>query len=57
MTCAIRTACPYCGVGCGVLATPDGAGGARIEGGAGDAALLERLEQGVFVDELSPGAV
>ncbi len=27
-----RTACPYCGVGCGVLATPDGNGGAAISG-------------------------
>ncbi len=29
---AIRTTCPYCGVGCGVLATPDGKGGAAIRG-------------------------
>jgi assimilatory nitrate reductase catalytic subunit len=29
---ATRTACPYCGVGCGVLATPDGNGGAAISG-------------------------
>ncbi len=28
----IRTTCPYCGVGCGVLATPDGNGGALIAG-------------------------
>jgi len=28
----VRTACPYCGVGCGVLATPDGRGGAAISG-------------------------
>lgn len=28
----MRTTCPYCGVGCGVLATPDGAGGAAISG-------------------------
>ena len=28
----VRTACPYCGVGCGVLATPDGKGGAVIAG-------------------------
>ncbi|WP_346357796.1 molybdopterin-dependent oxidoreductase [Bosea sp. (in: a-proteobacteria)] len=27
-----RTTCPYCGVGCGVLATPDGKGGAAIAG-------------------------
>jgi assimilatory nitrate reductase catalytic subunit len=29
---ATRTTCPYCGVGCGVLATPDGTGGAAISG-------------------------
>ena len=29
---SISTTCPYCGVGCGVLATPDGTGGAAIEG-------------------------
>ncbi|HRF07977.1 MAG TPA: molybdopterin-dependent oxidoreductase [Xanthobacteraceae bacterium] len=29
---AIRTTCPYCGVGCGVLAQPDGLGGAKISG-------------------------
>ncbi len=29
---AVRTTCPYCGVGCGLLATPDGAGGASISG-------------------------
>jgi len=28
----IRTTCPYCGVGCGVLAAPDGKGGAIIAG-------------------------
>jgi assimilatory nitrate reductase catalytic subunit len=28
----VRTACPYCGVGCGVIARPDGRGGASIEG-------------------------
>ncbi|MGL4310836.1 MAG: molybdopterin-dependent oxidoreductase [Paracoccaceae bacterium] len=28
----IRTTCPYCGVGCGVLATPDGNGGVAIAG-------------------------
>ncbi len=27
-----KTTCAYCGVGCGVLATPDGAGGFSIEG-------------------------
>ena len=30
--CGVKTACPYCGVGCGVIATPDGAGGAEIRG-------------------------
>ncbi|HLL28633.1 MAG TPA: molybdopterin-dependent oxidoreductase [Xanthobacteraceae bacterium] len=29
---AVRTTCPYCGVGCGLLARPDGAGGAAIVG-------------------------
>jgi assimilatory nitrate reductase catalytic subunit len=29
---AVRTTCPYCGVGCGVLATPDGTGGVQIKG-------------------------
>ncbi|GLK75671.1 nitrate reductase [Methylopila jiangsuensis] len=28
----VRTTCPYCGVGCGVLATPDHLGGATIAG-------------------------
>ena len=28
----IRTTCPYCGVGCGVVAMPDGRGGAAIAG-------------------------
>ena len=28
----VRTVCPYCGVGCGLLATPDGEGGALIAG-------------------------
>ena len=32
MTVPIRTTCPYCGVGCGVLATPDGKGGVQIKG-------------------------
>ena len=29
---AVRATCPYCGVGCGVLAKPDGRGGAVIAG-------------------------
>jgi assimilatory nitrate reductase catalytic subunit len=28
----VRTTCPYCGVGCGIVATPDGKGGAAIAG-------------------------
>ena len=32
---AVRTTCPYCGVGCGVLAAPDGDGGATISGDPG----------------------
>jgi assimilatory nitrate reductase catalytic subunit len=28
----VRTTCPYCGVGCGVLAQPDGLGGATVSG-------------------------
>lgn len=37
------TTCPYCGVGCGVLATPDGAGGAAIAGDPSHPANLGRL--------------
>jgi assimilatory nitrate reductase catalytic subunit len=29
---SVRTACPYCGVGCGVLATPNDGGGVDISG-------------------------
>ncbi len=29
---AVRTTCPYCGVGCGVLARADGFGGATVQG-------------------------
>ena len=28
----VRTTCPYCGVGCGVIATPDGKGSVQIKG-------------------------
>jgi assimilatory nitrate reductase catalytic subunit len=38
-----RTTCPYCGVGCGVLATPDGNGGAAIAGDKDHPANLGRL--------------
>ena len=43
MTAAVRTTCPYCGVGCGVIATPDGAGGATIKGDPDHPANLGRL--------------
>lgn len=39
----VRTTCPYCGVGCGVLATPDGAGGAAIAGDPTHPANFGRL--------------
>ncbi|WP_137175292.1 nitrate reductase [Massilia sp. HP4] len=39
----VRTTCPYCGVGCGVKATPLGDGGALIEGDAAHAASRGRL--------------
>src|SRR6202045_3188251 len=38
-----RTTCPYCGVGCGVLATPDGNGGAAISGAPEHPANFGRL--------------
>jgi assimilatory nitrate reductase catalytic subunit len=31
-TTPVKTTCPYCGVGCGIIATPDGAGGATVAG-------------------------
>src|SRR5471032_2618145 len=40
---AVRTTCPYCGVGCGVLAKPDGRGGAVIAGDPGHPANFGRL--------------
>ncbi len=39
----VRTTCPYCGVGCGVLATPDGSGGMAIAGDPDHPANLGRL--------------
>jgi assimilatory nitrate reductase catalytic subunit len=39
----IRTTCPYCGVGCGVLATPDGKGGVAIKGDPNHPANRGRL--------------
>jgi assimilatory nitrate reductase catalytic subunit len=40
---AVRTTCPYCGVGCGVLAEPDGRGGATITGDPAHPANFGRL--------------
>jgi assimilatory nitrate reductase catalytic subunit len=40
---AVRTTCPYCGVGCGVLARPDGSGGAHIAGDPDHPANFGRL--------------
>src|SRR5437899_625846 len=40
---ATRTTCPYCGVGCGVLAIPDNSGGAAISGDAEHPANFGRL--------------
>ena len=39
----VATTCPYCGVGCGVLASPDGRGGAAIKGDPDHPANLGRL--------------
>jgi assimilatory nitrate reductase catalytic subunit len=39
----IKTACPYCGVGCGVKAKPDGKGGANIAGDEDHPANFGRL--------------
>ena len=40
---SVRTTCPYCGVGCGVLAKPDGRGGAAIAGDPDHPANFGRL--------------
>jgi assimilatory nitrate reductase catalytic subunit len=40
---ATKTTCPYCGVGCGVLATADGNGGAAISGDPEHPANFGRL--------------
>jgi assimilatory nitrate reductase catalytic subunit len=39
----VRTTCPYCGVGCGVLAQPDGQGSVAIAGDPAHPANLGRL--------------
>ncbi len=38
-----RTTCPYCGVGCGILATPDGFGGLTVKGDPDHPANFGRL--------------
>ncbi|MCC7254194.1 nitrate reductase [Hyphomicrobium sp.] len=40
---AVKTTCPYCGVGCGVVARPDGFGGAQIQGDPEHPANFGRL--------------
>jgi assimilatory nitrate reductase catalytic subunit len=48
----VRTTCPYCGVGCGVLARPDGRGGAAIAGDPDHPANFGRLcSKGAALDE------
>jgi assimilatory nitrate reductase catalytic subunit len=39
----VATTCPYCGVGCGIVATPDGQGGAAIAGDRDHPANAGRL--------------
>lgn len=40
---AVRSTCPYCGVGCGVILTPDGAGGLVAKGDPEHPANFGRL--------------
>lgn len=40
---AVRTTCPYCGVGCGILAASDGAGGWQVRGDPHHPANFGRL--------------
>jgi assimilatory nitrate reductase catalytic subunit len=40
---SVATTCPYCGVGCGIVATPDGEGGAAIAGDRGHPANAGKL--------------
>ncbi|WP_368186897.1 molybdopterin-dependent oxidoreductase [Aestuariibius sp. HNIBRBA575] len=40
---SICTTCPYCGVGCGVIASPDGQGGVQIQGDPNHPANFGRL--------------
>ncbi|QLF71900.1 molybdopterin-dependent oxidoreductase (plasmid) [Peteryoungia desertarenae] len=43
MVCETRTTCPYCGVGCGVIATVDDAGAVSVRGDPEHPANLGRL--------------
>ena len=48
----IRTTCPYCGVGCGIVATPNGRGGAGLAGDPEHPANRGRLcSKGAALDE------
>lgn len=40
---AVKSTCPYCGVGCGVILRPDGAGGLTVEGDPDHPANFGRL--------------
>ncbi len=40
---AVRTTCPYCGVGCGITARPDGRGGADVAADASHPANFGRI--------------
>ncbi|MGB1109646.1 MAG: molybdopterin-dependent oxidoreductase [Gammaproteobacteria bacterium] len=40
---SVKTSCPYCGVGCGVIITPDSSGGAKVEGDPDHPANFGRL--------------
>jgi assimilatory nitrate reductase catalytic subunit len=40
---AVRSTCPYCGVGCGVILAPDGAGGLSVKGDPEHPANFGRL--------------
>ncbi|MES2149533.1 MAG: molybdopterin-dependent oxidoreductase [Pseudomonadota bacterium] len=49
---AVRTTCPYCGVGCGVQATPQADGGVLVAGDASHPANRGRLcVKGLALDE------
>jgi assimilatory nitrate reductase catalytic subunit len=43
VTASVKTTCPYCGVGCGIVARPDASGGAAISGDVAHPANFGRL--------------